>query len=207
MIATQSSQRQIIAAFDFDGTITKRDSLFSFLLYCAGTWTALCKMSRLTPQVLAYLSNNIISRQQMKEHFLSSFFSGMPIDQLSKLGESFSRSIALQNLIRPTALQRLKWHIQQNHRCVLVSATLDIYLKPWGEQAGFDEIICSNLAVSSAGTVTGKLQGLNCWGPEKVDRLFKRYGPCENYLLYAYGDSLGDKELLAISDYPFYRYF
>ena len=87
--------------------------------------------------------------------------------------------------------------------CVLISASIDAYLDPWSKLAGFDHVICSRLETTPAGNVTGRLVGLNCWGPEKVRRLEELFGPLKKYTLYAYGDSRGDKELLAGADYPF----
>lgn len=56
-------------------------------------------------------------------------------------------------------------------------------------------------------TITGKLQGNNCRGKEKVKRLQEIFGDKNNYFLYAYGDSLGDKELLEYADVSFYKPF
>jgi HAD superfamily phosphoserine phosphatase-like hydrolase len=88
-----------------------------------------------------------------------------------------------------------------------VSASIDLYLRPWAERYGFEEILASTLEVDSKGNVTGKLKGKNCCGVEKTKRLTNYLGPKETYQLYAYGDSLGDQELLALADYPFYRSF
>jgi len=200
-----SSAKPVIAAFDFDGTITMRDTLLSFLFFAAGKWPTLRKLAGMTPEMLGYILNKL-SRQEVKEKILTGFFAGMPVSQLSELGESFSRSSTLKHLIRPAAKRRIEWHRHQQHRCVLVSASIDLYLEPWGKLAGFDDVICSRLEVSPGGTVTGKLKGLNCWGAEKKHRLEERFGPKENYILYFYGDSRGDQELLASADYPFFRH-
>jgi len=101
-------------------------------------------------------------------------------------------------------MDRLQWHLEQGHRCIIVSASIDIYLEPWAESFGVHDVICSRLA-SPNGFVTGKLMGANCWGPEKVRRLEEEFGNLEDYNLFAYGDSRGDRELLAAADHPFYR--
>ena len=72
---------------------------------------------------------------------------------------------------------------------------------------GFDEIITSECQFDDRRILTGKLRGLNCWGPEKVRRLNEKMGPRDQYTLYAYGDSQGDRELLAFADFPFFRTF
>ncbi len=101
-------------------------------------------------------------------------------------------------------MTRLHWHQRQGHRCVLVSASMDIYLKPWAAAAGFDDVVCSTLEFHD-GRVTGRLAGGNCYGDEKARRLAQLLGE-QDYTLYAYGDSRGDKELLAMADYGYYRW-
>lgn len=200
------AQKPIIAAFDFDGTITTKDSLLPFLFYTTGDWQTVFKLAALSPVFINYLINRGF-RQQTKEAILTRFFGGMPIDYFRELGESYAHSSALNKLVRPEALKRIEWHQKQRHRCILVSAAIDTYLALWGQFIGFDDLVCSRIEVSPKGTVTGKLEGVNCWGPEKVRRLAELLGPKENYTLYAYGDSRGDQELLAMADHPFYRRF
>lgn len=196
--------KPVIAVFDFDGTITTRDTLVSFLIYVAGKWTTLKKLAAISPALIDYLFGRL-SRQKVKEIILTRFFSGMPVDQLRELGHSFAQSTILKQLIRPEARKRILWHRQQKHQIILISASIDAYLDSWGKQAGFDHVICSKLEVTPNKIVTGHLRGLNCWGPEKKRRLEELLGPRENYILYAYGDSQGDSDLLSIADYPFYK--
>lgn len=197
-------EKPVIAAFDFDGTITKRDSLISFLAFTAGKWQTAKKLLLASPQIVRFLLNQI-SRQEAKEAILKQFFKGVPFHQLQELGEAFSHSAALANLVYPAALKRLEWHRSQKHRCILISASLDVYLKPWSMKQGFDDLICSTLEIDQNGNATGLLKGKNCWGPEKEERLLNLVGSKEDYILYAYGDSRGDEQLLSKADYPFYR--
>jgi len=194
----------IVAAFDFDGTITTRDTLVSFLYHIAGPWSWLKNMMLLSPFILAYLCG-FLSRQQTKERVLSKFINNASIDQVNAWGESFASSAALQALLKPAAMERILWHKQQGHRCVLISASIEPYLIPWAKSAGFDDVIASRLEAAPQGTASGRLHGKNCWGSEKVRRLSELLGPRESYTLYAYGDSRGDHELLATADHPFFN--
>lgn len=195
----------IIAAFDFDGTITRHDTLLPFQLERKGYAKAMYDLLNTAPVLLAFVLN-IRSRRQVKEALLTQFFGGIPLHELQKDGKSFANS-ALDNLVKPAAIEKLRWHQNQGHRCILLSASVDCYLEPWARRYGFDDLLCSKLEIDSHGLVTGKLQGENCWGPEKVRRLIERVGPRDTFTLYAYGDSRGDKELLETSDYPNYRKF
>lgn len=194
----------IVAAFDFDGTLTERDSLLPLLFYKEG-WRAWLKLAWLIPVFVQFLYGKI-SRQQTKERILTSFFKGMSIEELKQLSVAYVNE-NLDQLLKPEAIQRLKWHQDQGHRCILVSASLEVYLIPWAKRHGFHDVIASQLELNASGQVTGRLLGLNCWGIEKKRRVLDLLGLKEQYELYVYGDSQGDQELLACADYPYYRTF
>lgn len=148
----------------------------------------------------------ITSRQAVKEGLIRRFLGGMPKEEASQLGTTFANTL-LNQLVKPEGLQRIKWHLQLGHRCILISAGLDLYLQPWGTQAGFQDIITSSCEFDNDGRITGRLAQANCWGTEKTRRLTALLGPKKGYVLYAYGNSRGDKELLDMADFPFYRKF
>lgn len=195
-----------IAVFDFDKTITTCDSLLPFLFYAAGPIKTTAKLAVLSPYFIGF-TLGLLPRQKTKEKTIASFFQGMPINSLQQLGESFA-SQQLDRWVKSEAIERLQWHQTQGHRCILVSASLDIYLTPWAMRYGFTDVLTSSLETNADGLITGNLQGLNCWGPEKARRLqaLIEREP-KQYKLYVYGDSLGDKDILAMADYPFYRRF
>lgn len=192
-----------IAAFDFDGTLTYRDSLLPFLRFVKGDCVTIKNIFLEIPLFILYLLGKA-SRQKVKEALLSRFLKGMSKQEIERIAQKFAQEIIPKKL-RPQALERIHWHQKQGHRCILISANLDIYLIPWAQLVKFDRTITSKVAFSKEDFITGKLDGLNCRGEEKVRRLFAEEGPREHYVLYAYGDSAGDKELLDIADYPFYK--
>lgn len=195
----------IVAAFDFDNTLTVRDSLVPFLFKQAGFFKAYYHFARLAPAFLNF-QLGYLSRQETKEKILTQFFKGISFHDLQASAKHYATN-HLDHHLNPKALARLKWHQQQGHRCILVSASIDLYLSPWAERHGFEKALTSTLALDQQECVTGLLQGNNCWGAEKVKRLEDYLGPRETYRLYAYGDSRGDQEMLALADYPFYRSF
>ncbi|MEJ1959737.1 MAG: HAD-IB family phosphatase [Nitrosomonadales bacterium] len=90
---------------------------------------------------------------------------------------------------------------------MIISASLELYVQPWGTSAGFDDVIATKLEMAGDGCTTGKLSGANCFGIEKIRRLEALLGTREGYTLYAYGDSRGDRELLSSADYAYYKKF
>lgn len=198
-----NSSKPVVAAFDFDGTLTYGDSLLPFLQFVTGTSTTIKNLLLETPDVVQYLLGKL-DRQGLKEALLTRFFKNKTLIEMQKYGEQYANQF-LPKMLRPEGAKRIGWHINQGHRCVLISANLDIYLNPWGKKMGFQDIIASRVEFSPEEKMTGHLIGLNCRGPEKVRRLTEVVGPRTEYILYAYGDSKGDRELIDSADYPFYR--
>jgi HAD superfamily hydrolase (TIGR01490 family) len=128
----------------------------------------------------------------------------MSATALQNIAQQYAEEI--YDWMRPEAQSRALWHQTQGHTLAIVSASLDIYLASVANRLGFNELICSRLEIQN-GTVTGKLIGHNCRGAEKVRRLTERFGDLKAFDLYAYGDSDGDKEMLAAAQHPFYRKF
>jgi HAD superfamily hydrolase (TIGR01490 family) len=195
--------KPVVAAFDFDGTLTRRDTLLPFLLHTLGTAAVARNAIMLSPTLIGY-ALGLIDNGIAKERVLVRCLGRMRMDELQQQAERFV-ALVLPGLLRNEALQRLDWHKQQGHRCVAISASLELYVRPWAIKAGFDDVIATHLEAREDGRVTGKLSGANCFGAEKVRRLEALLGAREGYTLYAYGDSRGDKELLSSADYPYYR--
>jgi phosphatidylglycerophosphatase C len=198
-----SDPKPVVAAFDFDGTLTRRETLLPFLLHTLGA-AAVARHALMLSPTLAGYALHLIRNDVAKERVFIQCLAGMSVDELQQQGERFAADV-LPGLLRDTAMRRLEWHRQQGHRCVLVSASLELYVRPWAIKAGFDDVIATRLETQSDGSITGRLSGANCFGSEKVRRLEMLLGNREGYTLYAYGDSRGDKELLSWADHAFYQ--
>ena len=202
MSAAQEN-KPVVAAFDFDGTLTRRDTLFPFLLYVVG-WSEFIRHVFVLIPTLAGYGLGMIRNDIAKERVFTRFLSGMDIGVLQHKATQFSEK-KLPSLLCIEAMKRLDWHKQQGHRCVVISASLELYVHPWALKAGFDDVIASRLETQEDGRITGNLSGENCFGIEKVRRLEALLGSRSGYTLYAYGDSRGDKELLISADHAYYR--
>ncbi len=194
--------RQVVAAFDFDGTVTYHETLSAFLRQVVTPWRFALNTLLLLPTLLGY-ALRLIPNGMAKERLLRRFLAGMPQARLAREGERFARE-RIPALLRPQALARLAWHRRQGHRCVVVSASIEDYVAPWALAAGFDAVIATRLERDGAGRVTGRYDGGNCYGAEKARRLRALLGEAA-VELYAYGDSRGDRELLAMAEHAYYR--
>lgn len=188
----------IVAVFDFDNTLTTRDSLLYFLVSRFGYQKIIFSLLPLAHLFIGVIIG-LVSRQELKERVLAKFFNNEPIENLKKWGKQFADK-KLDEILNPKMMNILRWHQQKGHFCVIATASPDIYIYPWAERYKFNTVLCSRLEISANKRFTGKLAGLNCRGPEKVRRLIEEVGPKSSYYLYAYGDSRGDRELMELAD-------
>jgi phosphatidylglycerophosphatase C len=197
MAEDDADGRPRVAAFDFDGTVSERDTLVPFLRRVRGTPRVLAAAVRAAPQVR--------DRDRFKLALIGHLFRDQPADRLAAEGKAYLPT--LETVLRPEMLDRLRWHQAEGHATVLVSASLGAYLRPLAERLGLDAVLAVELVADSGGRLTGEVVGgLNTRGPEKVARLRswveQRYGPGAEVELWAYGDSAGDEQLLARADHP-----
>ncbi|SMC28354.1 HAD-superfamily subfamily IB hydrolase, TIGR01490 [Andreprevotia lacus DSM 23236] len=146
----------------------------------------------------------LTSRDHFKALLIARLFPDAPVARLKQLGREHASHIA--SLCRPAALNQIKWHQDQGHHLIMVSASLDFYLEPLARQLGFKNLLCTEVA-SCNGVCTGQIRGENCRASAKVRRLEELLGPLHQYEIHAYGDSDGDAEMLAISDHPAFKPF
>ena len=177
-----------VAAFDFDGTMTTRDTLRLFLWRTFGGARVLGECARLLPEVVRFAGAG--TRDRYKARLLYALLAEQPVAVLEAAATAFQP--VMRPLLRPKALACLRHHQQQQHRCVMVSASLDLYLAPMAAELGFDDLLCTRLERRD-GRFTGRLVGANCRRQEKVLRLTALLGDLSHHHLIAYGDSAGDR--------------
>lgn len=200
----EPKEKTVVAVFDFDGTITYADSLLPFLRHVAGFFGFWLGMFLLAPPLSLY-AFGAMANWQAKEKFMGKFLRRKKVDTLEDAAADFVKRI-LPALINPLAMERVKWHQGQGHRMLLLSASPELYLRHWASENGFEKVLGTRLEEDDGG-LTGKIDGRNCHGEEKLIRLRKELGDLGQYEIYSYGDSRADKVLLNNSDHGAYRSF
>lgn len=190
-----------VAAFDVDETLTVRDCVVPFMRSVAG-------VGRLIKVTLSDIGTTIQSvrrrdRDFLKAKFVAGVFSGRDAREIEALGIDFASKVA-DGWLRGDVASRMRWHQEQGHVVILVSASLGAYLHPLGDLLEVDAVLCTELEEKD-GLLTGKLVGQNCRGKEKASRVQKwcqDSGIAIEDLVFAYGDSSGDTELLELFSEP-----
>ena len=190
-----------VAAFDVDNTLTVRDCVVPFMKSVGG-------VSRLSKVLFSDLGTTFQSirrrdRDSLKMKFVEGIFAGKNSREVESLGIQFASKVA-DKWLRSDVATRMRWHQEQGHVVILVSASLGAYLHPLGDLLEVDAVLCTELEEKD-GLLTGKLVGQNCRGKEKASRVQKwcqDSGIAAEDLVYAYGDSSGDTELLELFSEP-----
>jgi len=192
----------ILALFDFDGTITKKDTLVDFIQYAVGKPKYYVGLCILSPILIAYILH-IIPNFVAKEKLITYFFKTWEINKFQTVADKYALE-QLDKIVRTEIMARIKWHQQQKHTVVVVSASINLWLKKWCEKYKLD-LIATELEIKDA-KLTGKFATKNCYGIEKVKRIQQHYALSAYKFIYAYGDSAGDTEMLNIANKAYYKY-
>lgn len=195
--------KDTLALFDFDGTITTKDTLLEFIKHDRGSIRFFVGFALLLP-MMVWMKLGMMPNWRAKEIFLAYFFKGRTRVDFQKSCDDFANH-AVPLLLRPGALVELAKHKAEHTRTVIVSASPEYWIKPWADKMGI-ELLATKLQVRD-GVITGKIEGLNCYGDEKVSRVQAYFDLSQYTEIDAYGDSSGDKAMLAIASHPHYKPF
>ena len=192
-----------IAFLDFDGTITTKDTLLEFIKFSKGSFRFYLGFLINSPWLLAW-KIKLISNQRAKERMLTWFFGGMQLDAFQDTCNRFAVA-AIPNLIRPKAIHEIRRLQAKAVEIVIVSASPANWLQPWTNQLGV-ALLATRLETRER-IMTGKILDRNCHGEEKVCRIRESYDLSAYDTIIAYGDSSGDKPMLALATNPFFKPF
>ena len=195
----------VVAAFDLDGSLTEGGSVWRWLRYLAGTGAVLRAAIPLSIPLMIGALRSGQWADHAKERLFGTLLIGRDIDEV--LDESRTFALAhLERRGRAKVLDRLAWHKGEGHDVVVVSASPQIYVDVIAEALGAQGAIGTRLAVDPLNQLTGSFLGRNCRGSEKMRRLnewIEKRHYDEPPIIYAYGNSRGDRRLLKGATHPY----
>jgi phosphatidylglycerophosphatase C len=194
---------QAVAAFDFDGTLTIRDSFTAFLRWRAGPGGWMLGLVRMAPAVAAYARDR--DRGRIKAASVKEFLGGVTRQTLESDAERFAES-QWSGLMRPDALACWNAWGERGAWRVIVTASPETTVAPFASRLGADDLLGTQLVFDGQDRVTGAFATENCRAAEKVRRLRAAYGD-QITLAAAYGDTSGDTEMLQIAEERGFRVF
>lgn len=195
--------KPVVAAFDVDGTLTVRDCVRPFLERIGGRRSIAAAVARRPVETVRGAMRR--DRDALKDVVVGGVYQGRSVATVGVAGREFARAVA-ERMLRDDTLGRLRWHQRMGHRTVFVSASLATYLEPLAADLGVERALCTDVAIDvelDHTVYAGRLDGPNCRAEEKLVRL-RRWLDDEGIAeaeIWAYGDSRGDREMLAAADH------
>ena len=189
-----------IYAFDFDGTITTKDTLIEFIRYAKGSMALGLGFMRYA-HLLVLMIIGLYPNYKAKQKVFAHFFKDTTLDDFNALCKAFAASSS--HLLRPNAIEAINHAIKEGSKVLIVSASIDNWVQPFFPQV---KVVGTQIEVID-GKLTGRFLSKNCYGQEKVNRILSLYPNRQDYHLTAYGDSRGDKEMLAFADESHFKPF
>jgi HAD superfamily hydrolase (TIGR01490 family) len=189
-----------VVVFDFDGTLTKKDTFVAFIRYACGNRAFVLGFLWYAP-LLMLMILHLYPNDKAKQRVFSHFFKGMSLKTFDNLCQRFARDN--RHLLRPQGIQTLQQAQADGSDVLIVSASIDNWVEPFFPET---KVLGTQVEVKD-GRLSGRFLSKNCYGQEKINRLLEKYPHREEYHLTAYGDSQGDKELLAFADESHFKPF
>lgn len=188
-----------VVVFDFDGTLTKKDSMLEFIACSKGRIKLYLGLLVFLPQLLL-MKCGILSNHAVKERFLSFFFKSMAYADFKDLGEQFIER--LMRIQRPDTIRDLNEYLSNQATVYVVTASVVEWVRPYCLTRGIkqENVLGTQFEVDDDGRLTGRFATPNCYGEEKVNRLLAVEPDRTTYNLIAYGDSNGDVPMFRIAD-------
>lgn len=199
-------EKEKICLFDFDGTLTSRDSLLRIILRVRPRWKIAVAMAMTVP-MFATARLGLMGSGKAKERLLAFCFKGMAVGDFDALCRRFAA--ADQWIWRPKAVEELRRLRSEGTRCVVVTASIDTWVRPFIDTVSPEMELVATRMETRDGRLTGRFATPNCRCGEKVSRIEELVPPASrhHYYICAYGDSHGDDAMLAYADESHYRPF
>lgn len=213
-----------IFVFDFDGTLTHADTLLAFIRFACGPVRMLLGFALYAP-LLVLMKLKLYPNYKAKQKVFAHFFRGMTLARFDALCTAFAQQG--EHLLRPAARNFINTVRSEAYAMAIVSASIDNWVRPFAEmylQSDNSQdnrqnnsqdnksslpiiVLGTKVEVDAAGCLTGRFATPNCYGPEKVRRIEAVWPHREQYDVSAFGDSRGDKEMLAYADQGYFKPF
>ena len=192
-----------VFAFDFDGTLTTRDTLIEFIRYTKGN-VALCFGFLLYSPLLILMKIHLYPNYKVKQRIFSFFFKGMNVGNFDEVCRRFATDN--RKLLRKNGMIEMQKAQTDGAKILIVSASIDNWVTAFFNDMENVVVVGTKIEVKD-GKLTGCFLTRNCYGSEKVNRIKEIFPKREEYKLTAFGDSRGDKEMLDYADKGYYKPF
>lgn len=188
--------------FDFDGTLTYKDTMFLYLKFYNSAKFNFQFLKHIPLFILLKLK--LASAEKVKKSFISSILKGQSKTKIEEKSQQFFEKY-YPEIIRENAIEFIKNIDREHTESYLVTASLDIWVKPFAEK--FKMNLLATRAEFKNDIFTGNFVGNNCNGGEKVHRIKEALQGKKFDKTIAFGDTSGDKEMLEWANESHFEFF
>ncbi|CAH0212893.1 HAD family hydrolase [Chryseobacterium sp. Bi04] len=188
--------------FDFDGTLTYKDTMFMYLKFYDSTKYRIQFLKHVPLFILLKLK--LAETEKVKKSFIGSILKGQTQEKIEMKSKQFFEHHYPQ-IVRENALDFIKNIDRNNIQSLLVTASLDIWVKPFAEELKMQ--LVSTRAEFKNGVFTGNFIGKNCNGKEKLVRIKEEINNSRYDKIIAFGDTSGDRPMLKWANEGHYQFF
>jgi phosphatidylglycerophosphatase C len=189
-----------LAVFDLDGTITRHDTLFPYVMgFPTSAARKVLGMLALVGTLLLF----VIGRRDhggVKAAFIHLTLGGASRARVEAWTTQFVPAL-LKNGVFSDALKAIEQHRREGARLVLMSASTDLYVPAIGTALGFDEVICTGMRWNGD-LLDGRLATPNRRGTEKTRCFQALLGTHPGLITAAYGNTGSDLDHMRLADRP-----
>jgi len=185
-----------LVLFDFDGTLTTKDSLGEFIKFAVGKPIYYFKLALFSPIFFLY-KTKLMDNSYAKELLFRLYFNKIEEVKFKAIAKKYGET-AINDILRDNIYKKFLKHIEDGDKILLVSASMRCWLEPWAKKYNVD-LLCTELAFKD-GKFSGHFATKNCHGKEKLLRIEKHLKLSDYTEIYAYGDSSGDDYMFEVAD-------
>ncbi len=193
-----------VYAFDFDGTLTKKDTFLAFIEYAKGYGKTFWGFFLFSP-ILILMKLRLFPNWKAKQMVFSWFFKGMNINEFNQICHEFADRN--QCIIRTRGWDTIRKALANGEQVIIITASIENWVKPFFKEFGNQIKVEGTKIDVRINQITGQFLTQNCYGVEKTKRLKEVFPYRQAYELIAFGDSDGDRYLLNEADESHYKPF
>lgn len=192
--------------YDFDGTLTNNDTFIGIIKHYKGFWGLLTTMLIHVHYILL-MKLKLYSNDKTKEKIFSYVFRGLELSDFNCICQNYADT-SFNTIIRNQAIKNINiTNLEKENKSIIISASILNWIEPFAKKLNINTVLATEIEIDANGRITGSFLTKNCIGAEKVNRLKAQIEDLDNYTISAYGDSSGDKELLAFAKHAYYKPF
>ncbi|HEY7377708.1 MAG TPA: HAD-IB family hydrolase [Steroidobacteraceae bacterium] len=202
MTQVRETRLRRIALFDLDGTLTRRDTLFPYLVgFSLRRPLRLVRLFARLPGALVHYAFKGRDPGRLKEELIIASLEGVTRAEIARWNDKYVPRLLARGM-HAQALRQAATHRASGDYLVLMSASPDLYVPAIARALGFNETICTGVRWDGM-SLSGTLATPNRRGEEKLHCVLALRQRHSDVPITAYGNAASDLAHLGACEHPY----